>query len=115
MSQPGKLTRSARLAEHRGLVLDWLKSDPPPGLDDVARRLAALAPRAHASAGDALLAEGTAPHELAAVVMRSGSDESPIDPFAAICALPLDVLVRVLYLDAAMMFLAHTQWSRGEV
>jgi hypothetical protein len=56
VSQLGKLTRSARLAEHRGLVLDWLKSDPSPGLDEVARRLATVSPRAHASAADALLA-----------------------------------------------------------
>jgi hypothetical protein len=56
VSQLGKLTRSARLAEHRGLVLDWLKSDPSPGLDEVARRLAAVSPRPHASAADALLA-----------------------------------------------------------
>ncbi|HET9594061.1 MAG TPA: nucleotidyltransferase domain-containing protein, partial [Anaeromyxobacteraceae bacterium] len=56
VSQLGKLARSARLAEHRGLVLDWLEAEPPPDLDEVARRLAAISPRKHASEADALLA-----------------------------------------------------------
>ncbi|HSN14942.1 MAG TPA: UDP-phosphate N-acetylglucosaminyl 1-phosphate transferase, partial [Anaeromyxobacteraceae bacterium] len=51
-----KLSRSARLAEHRGLVLDWLKEDPPPGLDTVAARLAAISPRPAPTTADGLLA-----------------------------------------------------------
>jgi RNA repair pathway DNA polymerase beta family len=45
VSQLGKLARSARLAEHRGLLLDWLREEPPPGLDEVATRLARISPR----------------------------------------------------------------------
>lgn len=56
MSQLGKLSRSARLAEHRGLVLDWLKDDPPPPLDAVAERLAAISPRPTPTAAAGLLA-----------------------------------------------------------
>lgn len=56
VSQLGKLSRSARLAEHRGLVLDWLKEDPPPGLDAVAARLAAISPRPAPTPADGLLA-----------------------------------------------------------
>ncbi len=52
----GKLARSARLAEHRGLVLDWLKEDPAPNLDAVARRLAAISPRPAQTPADAVLA-----------------------------------------------------------
>ncbi len=57
MSQLTKLSHSARLAEHRGLLLDWLRrSDPPPGLDEVAERLADLSPRRAPSRSDELLA-----------------------------------------------------------
>jgi hypothetical protein len=56
VSQLGKLARSARLAEHRGLVLDWLKEDPAPGLDAVASRLAAISPRQAPTPADALRA-----------------------------------------------------------
>ena len=56
VSQLGKLARSARLAEHRGLLLDWLKEDPAPGLDVVAGRLAAISPRTAPTAADGLLA-----------------------------------------------------------
>jgi hypothetical protein len=56
VSQLGKLARSARLAEHRGLLLDWLKEDPAPGLDVVATRLAAISPRQAPTPADALLA-----------------------------------------------------------
>ncbi|MFT3912932.1 MAG: nucleotidyltransferase domain-containing protein [Anaeromyxobacteraceae bacterium] len=45
VSQLGKLSRSARLAEHRGLVLDWLREEPAPDLEEVARRLARVSPR----------------------------------------------------------------------
>ncbi|MFO0599836.1 MAG: nucleotidyltransferase domain-containing protein [Myxococcaceae bacterium] len=41
LSQLDKLSASQRLAEHRDLVLAWLCEDPAPGLDELARRLAA--------------------------------------------------------------------------
>ncbi|HSM93022.1 MAG TPA: nucleotidyltransferase domain-containing protein [Anaeromyxobacteraceae bacterium] len=56
VSQLGKLSRSARLAEHRGLVLDWLRVDPPPSLDAVAGRLAAISPRPAPTPADGLIA-----------------------------------------------------------
>jgi hypothetical protein len=56
VSQLGKLARSARLAEHRGLLLDWLKEEPAPALDAVAARLAAVSPRPAPTPADALLA-----------------------------------------------------------
>lgn len=56
VSQLGKLARSARLAEHRALLLDWLREEPAPGLDVVAARLAAISPRAAPTPADALLA-----------------------------------------------------------
>lgn len=56
VSQLGKLARSARLAEHRGLVLDWLRDDPPPDLDGVAARLAEISPRPAPTRADAILA-----------------------------------------------------------
>jgi hypothetical protein len=56
VSQLGKLARSARLAEHRGLVLDWLKEEEAPDLDEVAARLAAISPRPAATPGEARLA-----------------------------------------------------------
>jgi hypothetical protein len=55
MSQLDKLTRSQRLAEHRDLVLDWLREEPTPDLDEVARRLAAISPRAAPTPQDAVL------------------------------------------------------------
>ncbi|MCA9712584.1 MAG: nucleotidyltransferase domain-containing protein, partial [Myxococcales bacterium] len=41
MAQAKKLRQSLRLAEHRGLVLDWLRAQPQLTLDEVAERLAA--------------------------------------------------------------------------
>jgi hypothetical protein len=55
VSQLGKLSRSARLAEHRGLVLDWLREEPPPDLDAVASRLAAISPRPAPTRADGIL------------------------------------------------------------
>jgi hypothetical protein len=43
LSQLKKLRQSSRLAEHRALVLSWLRTEPAPGLDEVARRLATAA------------------------------------------------------------------------
>lgn len=40
LSQLKKLAQAQRLAEHRAVVLDWLKEEPTPSLDEVARRLA---------------------------------------------------------------------------
>ena len=59
MSQLDKLTRSQKLAEHRDLVLEWLCEEPAPGLDEVARRLAAISPRSAPTPEDALLAAKT--------------------------------------------------------
>ncbi len=56
LSQLHKLAASARLAEHRGLVLDWLKGDSATDLDEVARRLADLADRPAPTRADAELA-----------------------------------------------------------
>ncbi|HEY3449060.1 MAG TPA: nucleotidyltransferase domain-containing protein [Myxococcales bacterium] len=56
MSQLAKLSHSARLAEHRGLLLDWLRAPDPPDLDQVAERLADLSPRPAPSRSDKLLA-----------------------------------------------------------
>lgn len=56
VSQLGKLVRAARLAEHRGLLLDWLRAEPGLGLDAVAERLAGLSPRPAPSREDAVLA-----------------------------------------------------------
>ena len=55
-SQLGKLARSARLAEHRGLLLDWLREEPVPGLDEVAARLAKISPRPAPTPADGILA-----------------------------------------------------------
>jgi hypothetical protein len=41
LAQLKRLRQAARLAEHRTLVLAWLRVDPPPGLDELAARLAA--------------------------------------------------------------------------
>lgn len=43
LSQLKKLRQSSRLAEHRALVLTWLRADVAPSLDEIARRLAAEA------------------------------------------------------------------------
>ncbi|MGE6763782.1 DNA polymerase beta superfamily protein [Corallococcus interemptor] len=59
MSQLDKLTRSQRLAEHRDLLLEWLCEEPTPDLDEVARRLAAVSPRAAPTREDAVLAAKT--------------------------------------------------------
>ncbi|GMU01837.1 hypothetical protein KH5H1_59570 [Corallococcus caeni] len=59
MSQLDKLTRSQRLAEHRDLLLAWLCEEPTPDLDEVARRLAAVSPRAAPTPEDGVLAAKT--------------------------------------------------------
>jgi hypothetical protein len=55
LSQLKRLLQSMRLAEHRAVVLEWLREDPTPSLDEVARRLAAAAPRDGVAPADAEL------------------------------------------------------------
>ncbi len=82
VSQLGKLARSARLAEHRGLVLDWLREEPAPDLDAVAGRLAAISPRPSPMPADALLAA----KEYVKQLYRSLHDQGLLDAndFAAL-------------------------------
>jgi len=82
VSQLGKLARSARLAEHRGLVLDWLKEDPAPNLDEVAERLAAISPRPAPTPADAILGAKESVKQL----YRSLQDQGLLDAndFAAL-------------------------------
>jgi hypothetical protein len=56
MSQLERLAHSARLAEHRGLLLDWLRADAALDLDAVAVRLADISPRKAPTRADALWA-----------------------------------------------------------
>ena len=46
LAQLRKLNQSLRLAEHRTVVLEWLREEPAPDLDEVARRLAQVGPTA---------------------------------------------------------------------
>jgi RNA repair pathway DNA polymerase beta family len=55
LSQLKRLAQSSRLAEHRGVVLEWLREDPVPTLDQVAQRLARASPRAAPTEADAVL------------------------------------------------------------
>jgi hypothetical protein len=55
VAQLRRLEQGARLAEHRTVVLEWLRAEPMLALDEVARRLAATLPKSFASAGDAVL------------------------------------------------------------
>lgn len=55
LSQLKRLAQAQRLAEHRERVLDWLAGDPSMSLDEVARRLAALSPRAAPTEADGVL------------------------------------------------------------
>jgi hypothetical protein len=54
LSQLKRLSQSQRLAEHRAVVLEWLKEAPAPSLDAVASRLARLSPRAFPTEADAI-------------------------------------------------------------
>ncbi len=42
LGQLRRLEQGMRLAEHRAVVLDWLRADPSLGLDDVARKLSSV-------------------------------------------------------------------------
>jgi hypothetical protein len=55
LSQLKRLVQSRRLAEHRAIVLEWLKEDPAPTLDQVAARLAKAIPRVAPTEADAVL------------------------------------------------------------
>ncbi|WP_437732139.1 DNA polymerase beta superfamily protein [Sorangium sp. So ce1335] len=52
LSQLKRLSQAHRLAEHRERVLDWLADDPALSLDEVARKLAAISPRAAPTEAD---------------------------------------------------------------
>jgi hypothetical protein len=54
LSQLKRLGQSARLAEHRTDVLDWLRSEPNVTLDEIASRLARISPRAAPTESDAI-------------------------------------------------------------
>jgi hypothetical protein len=54
LSQLKRLEQARRLAEHRNVLLEWLREEPPPELDEAARRLAQLDPRASPTAEDAV-------------------------------------------------------------
>lgn len=87
LRQLDSLTKSARLAEHRDTVLDWLRAEPTLSLDDVATRLARISPRAHATDAEALLATKTYLKQL----YRSLSDQGLIaaNDFASLKAFAL--------------------------
>lgn len=55
LSQLKRLVQSRRLSEHRAIVLEWLKEDPAPTLDQVAARLAKASPKAAPTEADSIL------------------------------------------------------------
>ncbi|MFT3769500.1 MAG: hypothetical protein QM820_29025 [Minicystis sp.] len=55
LSQLKRLVQSRRLAEHRTTVLEWLREEPAPTLDQVAARLAKASPRVAPTEADAIL------------------------------------------------------------
>ncbi|APR87355.1 Undecaprenyl-phosphate N-acetylglucosaminyl 1-phosphate transferase [Minicystis rosea] len=55
LSQLKRLVQSQRLAKHRVTVLEWLREDPAPTLDQVATRLAKASPRVAPTEADAVL------------------------------------------------------------
>lgn len=55
LSQLKRLVQTQRLAQHRATVLEWLREDPVPTLDEVAARLARESPRAAPTEADAVL------------------------------------------------------------
>jgi hypothetical protein len=55
LSQLKRLSQSQRLAEHRAVVLEWLREEPAPSLDEVAARLARVSPKAAPTEADAVL------------------------------------------------------------
>lgn len=71
LSQLDKLSASQRLAEHRDVVLGWLRDEPTLSLDQVATRLAARSPREAKSEAQGVLAAKTYLKQL----YRSMSDQ----------------------------------------
>ena len=55
LGQLRRLEQAQRLAEHRAVILEWLRAADAPGLDEVAARLAKLSTRASPSAADGVL------------------------------------------------------------
>ncbi len=55
VAQLRRLEQAARLAEHRALVIEWLRADPSLELDAVAARLAGISPRAAPTESDRIL------------------------------------------------------------
>lgn len=55
LSQLKRLVQTRRLAEHRSAVLEWLREEPAPTLDQVAARLAKASPRVTPTEADAIL------------------------------------------------------------
>lgn len=55
LSQLQRLVQARRLAEHRGAVLEWLREDPAPTLDQVAARLALASPKTAPTEADRIL------------------------------------------------------------
>lgn len=55
LSQLKRLVQSRRLAEHRAIVLEWLKEDPAPTLDRVAQRLSKASGKVAPTEADAIL------------------------------------------------------------
>lgn len=54
LGQLRRLEQGMRLAEHRDVVLGWLREEPPPSLDDVAARLSRVSSRAYPTEADAV-------------------------------------------------------------
>lgn len=55
LSQLKRLVQTQRLAQHRAVVLEWLREDPVPTLDQVGARLAKASPRVAPTEADAVL------------------------------------------------------------
>ncbi len=55
LSQLKRLVEAKRLAEHRAVVLEWLREEPAPSLDQVAERLAKTSTRVMPTFADAVL------------------------------------------------------------
>lgn len=55
LSQLKRLGQSQRLASHRAVVLEWLREEPAPDLDEVANRLAQVSPRVAPTFEDSVL------------------------------------------------------------
>ena len=54
LGQLRRLEQGQRLAEHRAVILEWLRAEPDLGLDAIAEKLAKLSPRAAPTEADAV-------------------------------------------------------------